>query len=68
MNRTPPADANFAPDELDDLRTDIESMRAKPERFMELRGLALQLLDDLSGAYSRLDTAYARLDSALEEK
>jgi hypothetical protein len=53
---------NFDADELDDLRADIEGMRAKPERFMELRGLALKLLDDLGLVYARLDTAYSRLD------
>lgn len=62
MPMNSPGDPNFDAEELPDLRTDIETMPAKADRFMELRGLALQLLDDLAGAYQRLDVAYERLD------
>lgn len=50
---------------LPDLRTAIETMRPTPARFMELRGTALQLLDDLDAAYRRITVAYERLDLAL---
>lgn len=51
-------------EDLPDLRTAIEAMRPTPARFMELRGTALQLLDDLDAAYRRIAIAYDRLDQA----
>lgn len=59
---------NIDPDDLERLRADITAMRAKPERFMELRGLALQLIDDLSGAYDRLSVMYDRYDKITDDR
>lgn len=61
------AEPTIDPEDLPELRSEIESMRPTPTRFMELRGTALQLLDDLDIAYRRLGIAYERLDLAPRE-
>jgi hypothetical protein len=51
------------PEDLPELRSEIEAMRADPQRFMQLRGTTLQLLDDLTAAYRRLAVMYERADA-----
>lgn len=48
-------------DELDDIREHANRLPDLAGSVPELRALLLQALDDLEGAYARIDVAYGRL-------
>lgn len=54
-------EANLPGDELDDIRDHAVALDDSAGSAKELRALLLQALDDLEGAYARINVAYDRL-------